>query len=468
MILPAILDPFAKGAAPAVMTRLALDWMIEGSSINRLLEGAAEGQYDREFLLSHFVEVLGDVACGFRPSPRAAFLRRQLQGIASIRAFYAKLARMELPVSEAIVRETGARARRLVEAAGGLIGEPIPGYAARIIDGNILTGTDHRIEVTRGTRSAALPGMSLAIYEPASGVVREVILEENAHAQERSLFDRIAIAAGQLWIMDRNFCVRSLLDRIATAGAHFLARWHSSALPYEELEPLRSVGRVPGGEVFEQMIRADGPRGEAGLARLRRIVLRLDEPTRDGEAEIALITDLPPEVSAEACCRAYRGRWAIERHFQRLTDLLHCEVPTLGYPRAALFAFCMSVVAGNALAILLGNLRAAHGEDLTAELSEHALVQDIAEVYPGMMIAAPPPLWPSPSGLATAELVGLLRELAANVPVHRMLRSPRGPKRKKKPATSGRRIHHVATKKLLDEARGLGPPAKPKRRRTKG
>jgi hypothetical protein len=227
MILPAILDPFAKGAAPAVMTRLALDWMIEGSSINRLLEGAAEGQYDREFLLSHFVEVLGDVACGFRPSPRAAFLRRQLQGIASIRAFYAKLARMELPVSEAIVRETGARARRLVEAAGGLIGEPIPGYAARIIDGNILTGTDHRIEVTRGTRSAALPGMSLAIYEPASGVVREVILEENAHAQERSLFDRIAIAAGQLWIMDRNFCVRSLLDRIATAGASFLARWHS-------------------------------------------------------------------------------------------------------------------------------------------------------------------------------------------------------------------------------------------------
>ena len=29
MVLPAILDPFAKGAAPAVMTRLALDWMIQ-------------------------------------------------------------------------------------------------------------------------------------------------------------------------------------------------------------------------------------------------------------------------------------------------------------------------------------------------------------------------------------------------------------------------------------------------------
>lgn len=467
MILPAILDPFAKNAAPAVMTRLALDWMIDGPSINPLLEEVAEGQYDREFLLAHFVAVLGDVACGFRPSARAAFLKRQLTRIASIRAFYAKLARMELAVSEAVVRETGDRARRLVEASGGLMDEPVPSYAARIIDGNILTGTDHRIKVTRGTRSAVLPGMSLAIYEPACGIVGEVVLEENAHAQERSLFDRIDVAAGQLWIMDRNFCVRSLLDRIVTTGACFLVRWHSSALPYKELEPLRSVGRVPGGEIFEQTIRADGPREEVGLRRLRRIVLRLDEPTRNGETEIVLITNLPPEVSAEVCCQAYRGRWRIENHFQKLTDLLHCEVPTLGYPRAALFAFCMSVVAGNALAILLGNLRAVHGEDLMADVSEHALVRDVAEVYPGMMIAAPPPLWPSPRSLTTPELVGLLHGLAANVPVHQMLRSPRGPKRKKKPATSGRTIHHMSTKKLLNEARGLSPPKKPKSRRAK-
>jgi hypothetical protein len=32
MSLPVILDPFAEEAAPAVMTRIALDWMIEGTS----------------------------------------------------------------------------------------------------------------------------------------------------------------------------------------------------------------------------------------------------------------------------------------------------------------------------------------------------------------------------------------------------------------------------------------------------
>jgi hypothetical protein len=38
MVLPAKLDPFAEGAAPAVMTRIALDWMIEGTSIDPILD----------------------------------------------------------------------------------------------------------------------------------------------------------------------------------------------------------------------------------------------------------------------------------------------------------------------------------------------------------------------------------------------------------------------------------------------
>ena len=88
------------------MTRIALDWMIEATSIDPILDEVAEGQYSREFLLGHFVEVMADVACGFRPSPRAAFLKRQFDRIASLSAFYRKLGRMELAVSTAIVRET--------------------------------------------------------------------------------------------------------------------------------------------------------------------------------------------------------------------------------------------------------------------------------------------------------------------------------------------------------------------------
>ena len=435
----------------------------QATSIDPILDEVAEGQYSREFLLGHFVEVMADVACGFRPSPRAAFLKRQFDRIASLSAFYRKLGRMELAVSTAIVRETADRAFHLITAAGGLLPEPIPGYAARILDGNILTGTDHRITVMRSTRSAALPGMSLAVYEPISGLVRDIVLEENAHTQERALLDQVAIEPGQLWIMDRNFCVRTFLFRILRTEAFFLVRRHESTLPYEPIEPLRSVGGADTGEILEQPIWVDDPACQGRRYRLRRIVLRLDRPTRDGATEIVLVTNLPESVPADLCCRVYRGRWEIEGHFQRLTDLLHCEIPSLGYPRAALFAFCMSVVAGNALAVLKGSLRSVHGDEMVAELSTYALVNDIAEVYPGMMIAVPPAEWSFVEGGSVGQVAEWLSELAAEVPVERMLRSRRGPKKPRKPRSSGSRIHHVATQKLLDKARGVPPPTRPKR-----
>ena len=462
MSLPVILDPFAEEAAPAVMTRIALDWMIEGTSIDPILDEISEGQYTREFLLGHFVQVMCDVACGFRSSPRAAFLKRKLDLVASISAFYRKLGRMEPGVSAAIVRETAGRARHLISAAGGLLCEPIPGYAARILDGNVLTGTDHRISELRETRSGALPGMSLAIYEPISGLVLDVILEENAHSQERALLDQVPIEPGQLWIMDRNFCVRTFVFGILRTNAFFLVRWHSSTMPFKPIKPERAVGRCETGEIFEQTIWVNDPECKGRRYRLRRIVLRLDKPTRDGETEIVLITNLPKAVPAALCCNAYRGRWEIEGHFQKLTDLLHCEIPTLGYPRAALFGFAMSVLAGNALAVLKGSLRAVHGEEMAKEVSNYALVNDVAEVYPGMMIAAPPSVWSFLNGCSAGQVAGLLSALAVKVPVDRMLRSPRGPK---KPRTtrkaSGNRIHHVATKKLLDKSkRGLPTAAK--------
>jgi Transposase DDE domain len=453
MVLPAILNPFVKDAPAAVMTRIALDWIIDGTPLDELLQEVADGQYQREFALSHFVQVMLDVACGFRPTPRAAFLRRELQRVASISAFYRKLGRMEPGVTEDIVRRTARRARQLIVAGGGLLPEPIPGYSARILDGNVLTGTEHRIEPLRTTGSAGLPGMSLAVYEPASGLILDLILEEDAHCQERALVDRVTAEPGQLWIADRNFCIRSLLFRIARAGAPYLVRWHRSTLPFRATSRLRPRGRCASGRIFEQAVEVED--GDGVAHSLRRIVLELDEPTRDGETQIVLMTNLPAEVAAAACCAAYAGRWQIEGHYQTMTDLLHCEVPTLGRPRAALFGFSMAAVAGNALAVLKGNLRVAHGEEMAAEVSDFALVDEVAEVYPGMMVAVPPAAWPRVAVSDAVEVAGVLNDLAERVPVHRMLRCRRGPKKPRPKRSRGNRVHHVSNKKLLDRARGI-------------
>jgi hypothetical protein len=45
VVLPAILNPFAEGAPAAVMTRIAPDWIIDGTLLDQLFQEVAEGQY---------------------------------------------------------------------------------------------------------------------------------------------------------------------------------------------------------------------------------------------------------------------------------------------------------------------------------------------------------------------------------------------------------------------------------------
>ena len=293
------------------MTRIALDWIIQGTPFDQLFEQTAEGQYTREFTLEHLVLVMLDVVCGHHPSTRSAFRDRQLELIASLSAFYGKLNRMELAVTEEVVRQTARRSRELIAAAGGLLPEPIPGYAARILDGNVLAGTDHRLIPTRTTWSACLPGKSLAIYEPASGLIIDVVLEENAHTQERALLDEIVVQRRRA--VDRSIATSASAPSCSASSGPGRSSWCGGThrpCRSSRWGRVRSQGRCPTGKVFEQAILVDDPEAAGVRHRLRRIVLELDEPTRDGETEIVLVTNLPEEVSAIDCCAGLPGSLA--------------------------------------------------------------------------------------------------------------------------------------------------------------
>ena len=73
----------------------------------------------------------------------------------------------------------------------------------------------------------------------------------------------------------------------------------------------------------------------------RRITVKLKTPTRDGDAEIHLLTNLfrPWRVSALKVAALYRKRWTLEQAFYELTIYLRCELNTLGYPKAAAVRF---------------------------------------------------------------------------------------------------------------------------------
>lgn len=445
---PLELMPFVRDAPLPVMVRSCLEWMLKKAMLEELFEETAQEQYTRELTLSFLVDCVLDVACGIQHSALKALYAHRDQMRATTQAFYAKLRRMEPQISAAVVKQFAELAQQAIASMTAKDEETLFGYRVRIVDGTVLGGrTENRIQPLRFTRAAGLTGMALAVYAPAHKVVRQVILEEDAYTQERALLSRLEIEAGELWLADRNFCIRSMLFRLHRGGAAFLMRWHGNACPYQEHTRLhRAKGSRQG--AMEHHVWLQDPETQERLL-VRRIVLPLEKPTRDGDTELILLTNVPDAVAADDLCQAYAGRWQIEVHYQRLTQQLHCEPPGLNYPRAALFAFAMSVIAGNALAVVQAALRQQHGEEAVHELSYHALVLNVAQIWLGMAIVMPTEKWHFVRCMNASTLAQWLSSLAQHVPMTRFRRARRGPK-KPHPKTEPSKHHHYSTKRLLD------------------
>jgi hypothetical protein len=189
----------------------------------------------------------------------------------------------------------------------------------------------------------------------------------------------------------------------------------------------------------------------------RRIELELDQPTEDGDTRIRLLTNLPEQrFDACAVARLYRRRWTIEGLFQRLESVLQSEIRTLGYPRAALLAFAIAVLAYNVLAVLQAAVEAEH--DLAAmgiELSSYFVAGEVKAYYAGMIVAVPPAAWATFEAQGPADLSVALRRIAAYVDPRALRKHPRKSKPKVKKGYAARASvqRHVATARVLNEGR---------------
>lgn len=448
---PRELAPFVQQAPIPVLVRSCLEWLIDQASLEALFEQTAEEQYTRELTLNFMADLMLDVACGIAPSASAALKAHRETMAVSRQAFYGKLQRMEPAVSAAVVRRVAELAENIIAQLGVAQAEPIPGYRARIVDGTVMGGRcDHRIKPLRTVRAAGMTCMALAVYAPAQQLIRQIVPEPDAYTQERARMDQLEIGASELWIGDRNFCIRSLLFRIHRAQSTFLMRWHGNACPFKEITPLcKAKGTRLGAQ--EQLVWLQDPQTEEWL-QVRRIVLRLDQPTRSGDEELILITNLPETVHADHLCEVYRQRWQIETHYQRLTQQLHSEPSGLNHPCAALFAFAMSVTAGNALAVVQQALRAQHGQQAVQELSYYQVVLEVAQVWLGMAIVMPTERWKFVRDFTPQTMAAWLNYLAQRVPIDHYKRSSRGPK-KPPPKKHASKHHHYSNKRLLDAAK---------------
>ena len=447
-MIPAAFEPFLKEAPLCVMTRLTLEGLCDPKRLDALFRDTAQRQYEKELLFSQVVELLTAVVLRVQPSVLAAYKKRQPLLSVSDQAVYDKLQCMELGVSEAVVADSAAQLAPLLDLLGGKRPPWLPGYRTRVVDGNHLSKTERRLKALRQTWAAALPGKVLAVYEPEVDLVTQVFLTPDGHAQERSLLDDIllSVQARDLWMADRNFCTFKFLFGIAAARAAFIVRQHGQVEGCL-LGQRRSRGRTATGKVYEQALQLEH---DGQTKKVRRITVVLDRPTTDGDTEIHILTNLTAkEASAARVAELYRLRWTIEGRFYEVTQTLNCEPNTLGYPKAALFAFCLALVASNALAVQKAALRGFHEDEAVAAMSSYYMGLEIRETYRGMMIALPPPQWERFHALPVTDLAAVLRQVARQVQPGKYKKAKRGPKKPPPPKGKYQNGGHVSTHKLL-------------------
>ena len=142
------------------------------------------------------------------------------------------------------------------------------------------------------------------VYDPDSGLVTDLVAGEDAHQSERALVAPLLDSAqpGQLWIGDRHFCTREIMQGWDEAQAGFIVREHGRHPRLVGQGAWRECGRTATGLVREQLIDVAG-------APWRRIELALDTPTAAGEGAIRLWSNLPEEIGA----RQVEPRWVCRR-----------------------------------------------------------------------------------------------------------------------------------------------------------
>jgi hypothetical protein len=254
-----------------------------------------------------------------------------------------------------------------------------------------------------------------------------------------------------VYIADRNFCVLEFLFKIHQKSAFFVIRQHGST-PYKPLTSLKFVGKSATGDVFEQRVEITAPKGQT--LQIRRVVVALNTPTRKGDQHLILLTNLPEDtVEALTVATLYRARWGIETAFQKLESHLNSEINTLGYPKAALFSFCLALVAFNLYAIVMATLRATHPDQAINEtVSEYYIAQEIETTTEGMLIAVPESEWTIFTQVSSAELAMILLYIASYVDLKKYEKNPRGPKKPRMERTQFKGHPHVSTAKLLKAA----------------
>jgi hypothetical protein len=291
-------------------------------------------------------------------------------------------------------------------------------------------------------------------------------LERDGHASERTFYDRLdpIIEAGDVWLTDRNFCTKALLQTIHDKQAFFVIRQHGTYVGHARKEP-EFVGKCSTGSVYSQEWYPTNPGMKEPKVVYRRITIKLDAP---------ILTNLPSQstegqlraVNAVEAAELYSERWTIENGFRDMATVLQTEPKTMAHPESALFLFCVGLLGMNVARVTESIVEDVLGP-VAQKLSLFFIVLEIRS-YAKTFEFVDDREWEL-CRADRAKFIAYLRELASRIDpkkypkrIHERKPGPEGssPPKKKRTHKNG---SHRSTARELDKAKGKTAEAKRKK-----
>jgi hypothetical protein len=157
MVFAEIFERFVKKCPACVMHRALMENVFSPAKLDAVFQNTAKAQYHRELLFSTLVELVSQVVCRCSKSVHAAHVRQRERISVSVQSLYDKLAHVESETARALVRHTADTIRELIDRCQGARKPLLKGFRTRILDGNHLGKTDHRLGSCEALRRELCP-----------------------------------------------------------------------------------------------------------------------------------------------------------------------------------------------------------------------------------------------------------------------------------------------------------------------
>ncbi len=145
-MLGRLFQPFIDESPISVMARGLLERSLNPTKLDQWFERTAVAQSTRDLLFSSVFQMMNDVVFTTKPSVKAADQPLKEELGVSVQSVYNKLKALEPTTSAELVRYSCEEITPIIKEMKAGRDPWLPGFRVKILDGNCIEGTEHRIK----------------------------------------------------------------------------------------------------------------------------------------------------------------------------------------------------------------------------------------------------------------------------------------------------------------------------------